>query len=762
MFGSGMVPEHGIFQAGWALAVAVDLARASGDAADREDVRRRAMAVEAALRGSRSGFLESYPGQYWPCDTVVAASALAAAAVLLDRPDWLATVRAWRAGRWPGRSTRPPGCCRTGSTPTGRALEGPRGSSQSVIQAFWPAIGLALDGRRDAAELAGLPPVVRGPRGRAGRRTRVPASAPTVPATSTPARCCSASAPAPARSPWRPPGRSAIAALAEDLSREAELLGPALTLGRGAPVRPRRPAGRRRLPGLGADPPGRSSRCPTDVDADTGRPWWPPSRSRSWSRPGVVLAVAGPAVPAYPVALTGPRCSLGKAAVARSTAVRMTLAGDLPHWPRARRGGAGQHRLHRHPGAAGHRRPAGDRFRVVGLAAGGSQIPLLARQVLDTGAALVAVSHSTAVQDLQLALYAEASRRGWASGEFRLPRIVSGPDAAREAATMPCDVVLNGITGATGLAATLAALATGRTLALANKESLVIGGPLVTRAAAPGQIVAVDSEHSALAQCLRGGSAGRGGPAGADRQRRTVPRPDPGPDADGDPGGGAGPPDLVHGPGDHHELRDAGQQGTGAAGGAPALRRSTWTGSTWWCTRSRSCTPWCSSSTARPWPSARRRTCGCRSRWRSAGRSGSPGWPPPATGPPPRAGPSSRWTPRRSRRWSWPGRPAGWGGSAPAVYNAANEECVEAFHAGQIGFLDICDIIAEVLAEHVRSGGDVGHNATGSGEPGADVGSTLVADDDLSLDLVLAADAWARGGPGSSPRSRSTRARWTP
>jgi hypothetical protein len=146
------------------------------------------------------------------------------------------------------------------------------------------------------------------------------------------------------------------------------------------------------------------------------------------------------------------------------------------------------------------------RFRVVALAAGGSDIPLLARQTLDTGAGLVAVSRSTAVQDLQLALYAEVSRRGWSSGEVRLPRIVSGPDAAREAATVPCDVVLNGITGAAGLAATLATLATGRILALANKESLVIGGPLVTRAAAPGQLVAVDSEHSALAQCLRGGA----------------------------------------------------------------------------------------------------------------------------------------------------------------------------------------------------------------------------------------------------------------
>src|SRR4029078_4552378 len=71
----------------------------------------------------------------------------------------------------------------------------------------------------------------------------------------------------------------------------------------------------------------------------------------------------------------------------------------------------------------------------------------------------------------------------------------------------PCDVVLNGITGAVGLRPTLAALDAGNVLALANKESLIIGGPVVTNRAKPGQIVPVDSEHSALAQCLRGGSA---------------------------------------------------------------------------------------------------------------------------------------------------------------------------------------------------------------------------------------------------------------
>jgi 1-deoxy-D-xylulose-5-phosphate reductoisomerase len=73
-------------------------------------------------------------------------------------------------------------------------------------------------------------------------------------------------------------------------------------------------------------------------------------------------------------------------------------------------------------------------------------------------------------------------------------------------ARTPCDVVLNGMTGSVGLEPTLAALETGTTLALANKESLIVGGELVTGAAKPGQLVPVDSEHSALAQALRGES----------------------------------------------------------------------------------------------------------------------------------------------------------------------------------------------------------------------------------------------------------------
>src|SRR3954469_3828929 len=113
-----------------------------------------------------------------------------------------------------------------------------------------------------------------------------------------------------------------------------------------------------------------------------------------------------------------------------------------------------------------------DRFRVVGLTAGGGNPELLERQGSEFGPAY--------------------------SG------LREGPSP--EAAGRPCDVVLNAITGAVGLRPTLAALDAGNTLALANKESLIMGGPLVLDRAAPGQIVPVDSEHSALAQCLRGGS----------------------------------------------------------------------------------------------------------------------------------------------------------------------------------------------------------------------------------------------------------------
>ncbi len=145
-----------------------------------------------------------------------------------------------------------------------------------------------------------------------------------------------------------------------------------------------------------------------------------------------------------------------------------------------------------------------DRFEVTAIAAGGSDPALLARQAIEHAVPLVAVARATSAQDVQLALYAEAQKRGWSVGDHRVPRLVTGPDAACEAARAPSDVVLNGMTGAVGLRPTLAALENGATLALANKESLIMGGALVTDAAEPGQLVPVDSEHSAIAQALRG------------------------------------------------------------------------------------------------------------------------------------------------------------------------------------------------------------------------------------------------------------------
>ncbi|WP_251453111.1 1-deoxy-D-xylulose-5-phosphate reductoisomerase [Microbacterium sp. Marseille-Q6648] len=111
------------------------------------------------------------------------------------------------------------------------------------------------------------------------------------------------------------------------------------------------------------------------------------------------------------------------------------------------------------------------RFEVVGLAAGRD------RSGLDAQAAEFGVEHT-------------------ALGAAEAEQLVRDVEA---------DVVLNGITGSVGLGPTLAALESGRTLALANKESLIVGGELVTAIAAPGQIVPVDSEHSAIAQALRSG-----------------------------------------------------------------------------------------------------------------------------------------------------------------------------------------------------------------------------------------------------------------
>lgn len=112
-----------------------------------------------------------------------------------------------------------------------------------------------------------------------------------------------------------------------------------------------------------------------------------------------------------------------------------------------------------------------DRFEVVGLAAGQN------RELVAAQAAAFGVTETA----------------------------FGAADAELLVRSVDCDVVLNGITGSVGLGPTLAALEEGRTLALANKESLIVGGDLVTALAEPGQIVPVDSEHSAIAQALRAG-----------------------------------------------------------------------------------------------------------------------------------------------------------------------------------------------------------------------------------------------------------------
>ncbi len=134
-----------------------------------------------------------------------------------------------------------------------------------------------------------------------------------------------------------------------------------------------------------------------------------------------------------------------------------------------------------------------DRFTVVGLAAAGSRPDLLAEQARALRVRQVVVARAEAAE-------ATARNLPGAAG------LAVGDRAVGELAGTGVDVVLNALDGAAGLPATLAALEAGSTLALANKESLVVGGELVTSRAAPGQITPVDSEHSAIAQCLRAGT----------------------------------------------------------------------------------------------------------------------------------------------------------------------------------------------------------------------------------------------------------------
>jgi 1-deoxy-D-xylulose-5-phosphate reductoisomerase len=362
-----------------------------------------------------------------------------------------------------------------------------------------------------------------------------------------------------------------------------------------------------------------------------------------------------------------------------------------------------------------------DRFRVVALAAGGSDPRLLAQQAVEFGAGVVGVSQGTAAEDLHLALFAEAQRRGYSEGAFRLPKILVGRRAAEEAAGLPCDVVLNGITGAVGLRPTLAALEAGRTLALANKESLIIGGDLVRRVAGPGQIVPVDSEHSALAQCLRGGAAAEvrrlvltasGGPfRGRSRRELADVTPE---EALNHPTWDMGPvvtinsatlvnkgletieahllfdipmeriDVVVHPQSVVHSMVEFTDGSTLAQASPPDMRIPIALGLSW-PNRVPDVAPACDWARAATWE------------FLPLDHDAFPAV-------------------------SLAARAARAGRTAPAVYNAANEVCVEAFRARRLPFTAIVDTIAGVLDQH----------------------DVLSKGDDLTLDDVLAADAWAR------------------
>ncbi|MFH9423546.1 1-deoxy-D-xylulose-5-phosphate reductoisomerase [Streptomyces sp. NPDC017529] len=356
-----------------------------------------------------------------------------------------------------------------------------------------------------------------------------------------------------------------------------------------------------------------------------------------------------------------------------------------------------------------------DRFRVTALSAAGGRVALLAEQAHQLRVRTVAVAREDVVPALREALSAR-----YGAGE-PLPEILAGPDAATEVAASPCHTVLNGITGSIGLAPTLAALNAGRALALANKESLIVGGPLVKAAARPGQIVPVDSEHSALFQGLLGGArrevrklvvTASGGPfRGRTKEQLAAVTPE---QALAHPTWAMGPvitinsatlvnkglevieahllydvpferiEVVVHPQSYIHSMVEFTDGSTLAQASPPDMRMPIALGI---------------------------------------------GWPDRV----PDAAPGVDWT--KAHQWeflpldteAFPSVPlachvGGLGGTAPAVFNAANEECVDAFLKGGLPFTGIVDTVAEVVAEH--------------GEPAG--GTSLTVAD------VLQAETWAR------------------
>jgi len=350
-----------------------------------------------------------------------------------------------------------------------------------------------------------------------------------------------------------------------------------------------------------------------------------------------------------------------------------------------------------------------DRFRVTGLSAGGRDVATVARQARDLRVETVAVADPAAREPLRDALDGTGVE------------VIAGPDASSDLAGRGADVVLNGITGSVGLGPTLAALRAGSTLALANKESLVVGGALVHAARRrDDQIVPVDSEHSAIAQSLRGGARSE--------VRRLVLTASGGPfrgwtlddvkvvtaeQALAHPTWSMGPvvtvnsstlmnkglelieahllfgvpvediTVVVHPQSVVHSMVEFVDGSTIAQASPPDMRLPIALGLSW-PERVPAVAPPCDWSTATAWTfePLDEEVFGAVRLAREAVAASA---------------------------------------THPAVYNAANEECVTAFLAGRIGFLDIVTTVERVLGEHAGT-----------------------APDALTLDEVLSAEAWAR------------------
>ncbi|MHA7273841.1 MULTISPECIES: 1-deoxy-D-xylulose-5-phosphate reductoisomerase [unclassified Arthrobacter] len=346
-------------------------------------------------------------------------------------------------------------------------------------------------------------------------------------------------------------------------------------------------------------------------------------------------------------------------------------------------------------------RQAPERFIVTALAAGGGNLPLLAEQAVATNAQAVASATSTEAE-LSDAIRTAAAKTS--SAKNYSPVLFTGPDATTHLAAWPdADVVLNGITGSIGLAPTLAALKAGHLLALANKESLIVGGQLVQDAAADGQIVPVDSEHSAIAQCLRSGAAGE-----VDRLILT---------ASGGPFRGKARKDLENVTPQQalaHPTWDMGKMVTTNSAtmvnkalevieahllfGIPLERIDVVVHPQ---SIIHSMVQFSDGSTiAQASPPDMRLPIALGIGWphRVPGAATPCDWTTAAT-----------WTFEPLDEEAFPAvrlakAAAQRGGTAMAVYNAANEEAVEAFHSGAIGFTEIVDTVEAVTAEHDDGG----------------------------------------------------------